>query len=228
MTKVPYFYSQEAESKRTHGRALPGGDFTGSPRFVAAGNAFTPEMRDYLATLPIEDILTDVCPPAERIRLRRTAQYFPGLYRLLCEYAREYPRVTVLEPSLPFSGRTIAIVAHALFFSVGAVLRAADAVLVDCTLSAEEGDDEISLCIRSSRPAVTCEEVKDAFHLSAREILVMQALSDTAGFSIVFRAGDNAEIAFRIPLRVADLGSMAAHTDRLLYRAFFLPRLYFS
>ncbi len=228
MTKVPYFYSQEAEGERTQGRALPGDDFGDGELFVAAGNIFTSEMRDYLAQPPIEDILADVCPPAERKRLRRTAQYFPGLYSLLSEYASEYPRTKVLRPSLPFSGRTVSLVAHGLFFSVGAVLRAADAFLTDCTLSAEEGDDEIALRIRSAHPAATEDEVAEAFHLSGRELQVMRALADTSGFSIDLRAGEDAEIVFRIPLTVTDLGSMAARTDALLRRAFFLPRIYFS
>ena len=185
MTKVPYFYSREAEEEKAHGRALPGGDFFEGSLLVAADSTFSPEMRDYLAMLPIEDILTDVCPPAERMRLRHTAQYFPGLYRLLSKYAREYPRTTVLEPSLPFGGRTVSLVAHCLFFAVGTGLRAADAALLACTLSAEEGDEEIVLRISTARPSTSDDEAAMAFHLSEREIRVLRAVTDAAG-SIIY------------------------------------------
>ena len=228
MTKIPYFYGKEAEGETPSRRTLPDDGFSGGPLFVAAGNAFTPEMRDYLARMPMEDILADVCAPSERTRLRHMAQYFPGLYRLLAEYASEYPRVTVKEPSVRFSGRTVSIVSHCLFFTVGTALRATDAALVDCTLTAEEGDDAITLSLSVARSAATEGEVASAFHLSEREIAVMRTLSDAAGFSIEFRAGETAAIALLIPLKATDHWSMAALTDRLLRRAFFLPRLYFS
>ncbi len=227
MTKVPYFYSREAAQEPTPRRALPGDSLAKGPLFVAAGNVFTPEMRDYLSALPIEEILDDVCAPAERTRLRHTAQYFPSLYELLSDYAAEYPRVTVREHAIPRNGGTVAITAHCLFFCVGAVLRAADAALVPCTLSAEGDLEEISLCVTAPSAATSPEEVAAVFHLSERETEIMHALAAAAGFSIALRPGDEAAIDFTIPTRIPDRGSMAAPSDPSLYRAFFLPRMYF-
>ena len=227
MTKASFFYSREAEKNRAPGRRLPDIDASRGSLRVAAGEGFTSEVRDYLSHLPTEDILSDVCSPAERARLRQTAQYFPSLYLLLSEYAREYPRVTVEEAELPTNRSTVSIAAHCLFFAVGTVLRAADAALTDCAISATVEGDEIVLRITAPRAALSEEEAIAAFRLSERELEVMRAMADAAGFSLSAIPGDNATIALSIPTSVHNLGSMAAASDPGLYRAFFLPRMYF-
>ncbi|MBQ2718710.1 MAG: hypothetical protein IJF73_01440 [Clostridia bacterium] len=222
MTQASYSFLSGAPLAGDKGRTLPTEDTTWDAR-VAADATFPLTAEEQEADALAALILDDLASASEREREKHVTAHFPSLYRMMREYAAEYPALTFREATLPAELETVAVSAYALLFCFGAVAHAADSAAHPVTVSYRAEDESVCLSLTVGRSETTGV----AFALSPHRVDVLKKIAALSGFSMELTKDGGATVAFLLPCRRPEVITTAATSSPWLRRAFFLPRYYF-